>query len=500
MLFNSYEFLFAFLPLTLLVYYALGRGNRLIAAAWLALASVLFYGWARPQDVYILAVSVGVNLSISRAMFAAFAKERAGFARALLILGLIFNLLLLGAFKYTNFLIENLNMLLDLELRPTAIALPLGISFYTFTQIAYLVDTYRERLKPFGMVHYGLFVTYFPHLVAGPILHHRDMLPQFASRRVYLASWRNLAAGLTVFVIGLSKKLLIADQMAPYADAAFNGSPQALTAWTAWGAALAYTLQIYFDFSGYSDMAVGLARMLGARIPWNFASPYQATNIIEFWRRWHITLSRFLRDYLYIPLGGNRRGPGRRYLNLMITMILGGLWHGASWNFAIWGTLHGVYLMVNHGWRRLSGESRHPAVQSGIKPLVTILKRPLTLIAVVVAWVFFRAETLGGAKAVLSAMFSLSNWPMPKSVGTDARIQLAFLGAAGMIALFAPNTQHWLRIYLSDFRRPAPAPRFAGRPVCSVRMIYAVVTGLLLAACLIKMKTVAGPEFIYYNF
>jgi D-alanyl-lipoteichoic acid acyltransferase DltB (MBOAT superfamily) len=255
------------------------------------------------------------------------------------------NLILLGYFKYANFFADNLNHFAGTALPIGQVILPLGISFFTFTQIAFLVDTYQGKVKEFNFVHYTLFVTYFPHLIAGPVLHHKEMMPQFAKRNVCHLNWDNVAVGLSIFVLGLAKKVLIADSLAEFATPIFSavaagGQPMLFEAWIG---ALAYTLQLYFDFSAYSDMAIGISLMFNVRLPMNFNSPYKATSIIDFWRRWHMTLSRFLRDYLYIPLGGSRNGKAQRYLNLMITMLLGGLWHGAGWTFVIWGGLHGFY-------------------------------------------------------------------------------------------------------------------------------------------------------------
>lgn len=264
------------------------------------------------------------------------------------------------------------------------IILPIGISFYTFTQIAFLVDTYQEKVNEYRFIHYLLFVTYFPHLIAGPVLHHKEMMPQFADSRIYKFSTTDFAVGLTIFCIGLAKKVLIADNLAPYANPLFSGA-DAPSLFIAWGGVLAYTFQLYFDFSAYSDMAIGLSRLFGVKLPLNFNSPYKATNISEFWGRWHMTLSRFLMDYLYIPLGGNRTGIIRRYRNLITVMLLGGLWHGAGWNFVIWGGLHGVYLIIHHGWGKLSELLNFPVNLV----LWRLTATSITFLSVCFAWVFF---------------------------------------------------------------------------------------------------------------
>jgi D-alanyl-lipoteichoic acid acyltransferase DltB (MBOAT superfamily) len=344
MLFNSLPFVFCFLPIVVMGFFVLGRRSPAAAAAWLTLASLFFYGWWNPAYVGLLMGSMIFNYWLGvRIVHSVHAQSASALLRArrLLIAAIAVDLLLLGYYKYANFFVENLNAPLGTQISLGAIILPLGISFFTFTQIAFLVDAYQGKAREYSFIHYSLFVTYFPHLIAGPILHHAEMMPQFAQRETYRPDYDKIAAGVTLFVLGLAKKVLIADDVggyvAPFFDAARSGAP--LTFLEAWCGALAYTFQLYFDFSGYSDMAVGLSLMFGVRLPINFHSPYKAANIIEFWRRWHMTLSRFLRDYLYVPLGGNRKGAARRYINLFITMLLGGLWHGAGWTFVMWGSI-----------------------------------------------------------------------------------------------------------------------------------------------------------------
>ncbi len=339
MLFNSYGFIFLFLPVVLLGFYQLGRISHFYAALWLALASLFFYGYWNPAYVGLLLGSIVCNYSFGRWIAQAGIAPVPVRQKQLLIIAITANLALLGYYKYANFFINNLNPVLGTSWNLGNILLPLGISFFTFTQIAFLVDTYQGKVKEYSFTHYALFVTSFPHLIAGPILHHKEMMPQFAKPGSYQINWANIAVGLTIFICGLAKKVLIADHLNEFATPIFNavgagGHPMLFEAWVG---ALAYTLQLYFDFSGYSDMAIGLSLMFNVRLPMNFNSPYKATTIIEFWRRWHMTLSRFLRDYLYIPLGGNRKGKIYRYRNLIITMLLGGLWHGAGWTFLIWG-------------------------------------------------------------------------------------------------------------------------------------------------------------------
>ncbi|MGH9648052.1 MAG: MBOAT family O-acyltransferase, partial [Bryobacteraceae bacterium] len=353
MLFNSYPFLLGFLPVTLFGFFAIGQSSRRLAAAWLAFASLVFYGWWNPIYVLLLAASIAFNYTLGVRI--ARARHRAdGAAKRWVVLAVAVNLAVLGYFKYANFFVDNFASVARFHPDIAKIVLPLGISFYTFTQIAFLFDAYRGKVIEFNPVHYALFVTYFPHLIAGPILHHAEMMPQFRQRAIYRVNAENFAVGLTIFAIGLFKKTVLADGIAPFVGPLFSTAASSPPSFLdAWGGALTYTCQLYFDFSGYSDMAIGLSRLFGVVLPLNFDSPYKAANIIDFWRRWHMTLSRFLRDYVYFGLGGNRHGLARRYINLFVTMLLGGLWHGAGWTFVAWGALHGVYLMINHAWRAL---------------------------------------------------------------------------------------------------------------------------------------------------
>jgi D-alanyl-lipoteichoic acid acyltransferase DltB (MBOAT superfamily) len=424
MLFNSYAFIFLFLPISLLGFFQLARLNQAYAAAWLALCSLFFYGYWNPAYVGLLLLSIGCNYVFgmwigkagSRIHDSGFSKTGPRLSKKqLLIFAIATNLLLLAYYKYANFFLGSVDVLTGANWQMANIILPLGISFFTFTQIAFLVDTYQGKVREFNFVHYVLFVTYFPHLIAGPVLHHKDMMPQFAHAATYRINWLNVATGLLLFTLGLCKKTLGADELAPFATAIFNGVQHGMTSglvptiYEAWSGALAYTLQIYFDFSGYTDMALGIALMFNIRLPINFNSPYKSTSIIEFWRRWHITLSTFLRDYLYIPLGGNRHGKLRRYGNLFATMLLGGLWHGAGWTFVVWGALHGFYLTLNHLWRELIAEKYLRWLPNW---LGAITGGALTFIAVVAAWVVFRADSISQASVMLQAMFGLHYRPI----------------------------------------------------------------------------------------
>lgn len=387
MLFNSYEFILAFLPVTLIGYFAAAKFKNQAAKLFLIFASICFYSYWDINNLPILLTSIFVNYLFGRWL----TQNR---SKKVLIAGIAFNLLFLGYFKYTNFLIENFNYLFDAGFAMQNIVLPLGISFFTFTQTAYLVDVYRGETKAYSKSDYLLFVTIFPHLIAGPILYHRDMIPQFSEAERYKINYKNLTYGILWFTVGLFKKVVIADKLAIYADRVFNAADN-LTMLDAWGGSLAYTMQLYFDFSGYSEMAIGLGLMFNYNLPLNFNLPYRATSIIDFWRRWHMTLSGFLKNYLYIPLGGNRTGHHMR--NIIITMFLGGLWHGAGWTFIFWGALHGIYICINHLWRKTK------------YVLPQWLNWFITFNAVNIAWIFFRAANFNDAVNILTAMFDVNN-------------------------------------------------------------------------------------------
>lgn len=465
MLFSSHEFIFLYLPSVLFGFFWIAGTSHRLAALWLALSSLFFYGWWNPTFVLLLLASIGFNYSLGYAIgHARVSSTRASQAKILLVFALAVNLALLGYFKYTNFFISTANKMVGTGWALSDIALPLGISFFTFTQIAFLVDTYRGIAKEYNFIHYVLFVTYFPHLIAGPVLHHKEMMPQFALPSTFRFSYENMSVGITIFIIGLFKKVVIADGIGAYVGPVFS-APAAgitLTFLEAWGGALCYTLQLYFDFSGYSDMAIGLSRLFGVTLPLNFHSPYKSVNIIEFWRRWHITLSRFLKDYLYFPLGGNRRGPERRYINLIITMLLGGLWHGAGWTYVLWGGLHGLYLAINHGWRAMRNRLGQNPKAPLSKPMHA-LSVLFTFLAVVAAWVVFRADNLRSAASILQSMMGMNGVNLPDtwllksgllgqwlaanytSFGATNNLidgdSFIFIWISMLIVWFAPNTQ-----------------------------------------------------------
>jgi len=433
-------------------------------------------------------------------------------------LGIVGDLALLGYYKYANFFVDSISLALGTHWGFAEIILPLGISFFTFTQIAFVVDAARGEAKEFDFIHYGLFVTYFPHLIAGPVLHHKEMMPQFGQASTYRFNHEFFTVGLTVFVIGLFKKVVLADGVAPYAAPLFAAAEagEVLTFFQSWGGTLAYTLQLYFDFSGYSDMAIGLSYMIGVRLPLNFNSPYKATNISEFWRRWHMTLSSFLRDYLYISLGGNRKGELRRYVNLIVTMLLGGLWHGAGWTFVLWGGLHGLYLVVHQTWQGLRKRLGHDLSKSSRSG--HLLGVVLTFLTVVVGWVFFRVHTLDGALAILAGMIGLNGVAMPEAIalrtgsladwlrgigvvftpggGGDFMMNYVWIVTLLPVVFLAPNTQQIMQHYKPalDHKQEDVPSRLAWSPNAG----WAVAMAVLMACGLLSLTR--PSEFLYFQF
>ena len=508
MLFNSYQFIFGFLPAVCVSYFFVARfWGRRAGMAVLVAASLFFYGWWNDRYLWILLLSIGCNAGFAIALIRGEKNQRFW----ILLVGLGFNLLLLGYFKYASFFAANLSTLFGLDWQVEPIPLPLGISFFTFQKIAFLIDTYIGGVVSFDLLHYSLFVTFFPQLIAGPIVRHNEIIPQFRSlpRRPRASDF---AIGGSIFAIGLFKKVCLADLSAPWVNPVFSAAEAggAVGFVDAWVAALAYSFQLYFDFSGYTDMAIGLARLFGIVLPINFYSPYKSVNIIDFWRRWHISLSRFLRDFIYIPLGGNRHGVARRYANLAIAMLLGGLWHGAAWTFVLWGALHGLMLALNHAWHALR---HHIGLSPRNDPVaVRIAAWALTFIAVTSAWVLFRASSLGSAGTILSAMYGIEGQavvhPMVAYLSTQWHLLNEFrwsessaiwLLLVGSVAFLLPNTYQLFR----DFRpalveRPfedvASWPRLRWRPDAR----WAVCLSLMLLIAILRMRELS--PFIYFQF
>lgn len=445
MLFNSYPFLFVYLPLVLGGFFLVGRkwGPK-AAILFLALASLVFYSFWNINDLPILLGSILFNFFVGRKI------KGAGAGKKWLVFGVCANLTLLGFFKYGAFFVFNFNQLFHTQFHFPEVTLPLGISFFTFTQIAYLVDAGRGSAVKTALSHYALFVTIFPHLIAGPILQYRKIIPQFFERHTFIFSSSNQFQGLVFLVLGLGKKVLIADNLAQWADPVFSNALN-LSFCEAWIGVLAYAMQLYFDFSGYSDMAVGLGRMFNMEIPINFNSPFKATSIINFWERWHISLSQFLREYLYIPLGGNRLGEVRRYVNIFITMLLGGIWHGAGFTFILWGAWHGLFIMLNNFWRKI-------AFVSVPKPVGWAL----TFLVFVLGVVFFRGNNYQDIVEIFKSMAGLKERILPIAYATklpwlstfgfqfkgnnlgsiqEAKKALLFILSLLPCVVFAPNTQ-----------------------------------------------------------
>lgn len=510
MLFNSYSFIFVFLPLALLVFYGLAlKAEFKTAMSVLVIFSLAFYAYWNPAYLPLLLLSIGFNFAFGSTLY----KHR---NKTLLGTGIALNLALIAYYKYSGFFVASMNDLSGSDYAWQAIILPLGISFFTFQQITYLVDTYKGKAKNYSFLDYCQFVTFFPQLIAGPIVHHHEMMPQFNKQKILANVNENLSVGLTIFFIGLFKKVILADSIAIFASPVFDTASAGitLTLYEAWIGAFAYTLQLYFDFSGYSDMAIGLARMFGITLPVNFNSPYKANNIIDFWRRWHVTLSRFLRDYLYIPLGGSRHGRVRRNMNLFLTMLLGGLWHGAGWTFVIWGAMHGSYLMINHAWRSLFRGDSH----SKPSRLYSIFSRVLTLLAVVFAWVVFRADNWDTAKSVLMSMLGLNGIALPHQLeflqtGAPAVIDvmnisfghlffnelfspiaaIAWIAFLASTALVFPNTQEIMQRYkpvIGDVR----TSRLQWKP----DKVWAVALSIISTYTLLHLSSIS--EFLYFQF
>lgn len=486
-------------------------GNHRYALAWLVAISLFFYAWWNPAYLGLLLLSIIFNYSCG--ILLSKDGDDARVKKKLILYGSItINMVLLGYFKYANFFVSSLNTMADANWQINTIILPLGISFFTFTQIAFLVDTYRGTAKEFNFLHYVLFVTYFPHLIAGPVLHHKEMMPQFAKPEIYKPQLDNLSIGMTIFVIGLFKKLVLADMFATYATPVFALADHggSINFFQAWEGSIAYTLQLYFDFSGYSDMAIGLSRLFGIKLPLNFNAPYQACNIIDFWRRWHMTLSRFLRDYLYFGLGGNRKGEFRRYINLFLTMLLGGLWHGAGWTFVAWGALHGFYLIINHLWQKLWGKPIDRWWSRGIA-------RTITLLAVVIGWVFFKASTFDGALSILHGMINLPT-TFHGRIGPleGILVSLGFGFDSGYLAmehytklaqlmfwlavlLFWPTTQQLMRNFdpAIDYKPESTHPlcqKFVWRPSTG----WSVLIGVIAFVSILHLGKIS--EFLYFQF
>ena len=404
MLFNSYEFIFAFLPISFFVYFYLNSKKLTTAAkAWLVFTSLFFYSWWNITYLPLILISILFNYTITNTMIEYDKSRRKYFSKkSLLHAGLLFNIGLLVYFKYMDFFISNTNTISGSDIELLHLALPLAISFFTLQQIAFLIDSYEGLVKEKNFLDYTIFVTFFPQLIAGPIVHHKEMMPQFANVRNKVKNYKNIAIGLFIFSIGLFKKVVIADTFAVWATQGFDVATT-LNLFEAWATSLSYTFQLYFDFSGYTDMAIGAALLFNIKLPINFNSPYKATGMIDFWQRWHITLSNFITTYIYTPIvrSFDRLTFHKAMFATVITFLIAGLWHGASWMFIIFGGLHGLGLIINHYWKKRK-----------IK-LNVVLAWFITFNFVNITFVFFRAKEWDDAIKILSSMFSLNNIVLP---------------------------------------------------------------------------------------
>ena len=456
MLFPTFTFILGFLPVTVIVYFLLSGRNSFAARVWLITASLVFYSWFNWSYFLIIAVSIIGNYIFAQLLY---------YKRSLsvFIIGVCCNVLLLGYFKYYDFFVENINGIFGCSWTLKKILLPLGISFFTFQQISFLQQVYSRTLqKRYSFSNYCLFVCFFPQLIAGPIVLPDEMMSQFDNEDNRNQKAENIAAGLYIFSLGLAKKILLADFFAAIADNGFaNGAADGISVWLC---VLAYTFQIYFDFSGYCDMAIGIALLFNIKLPVNFNSPYRADSIADFWRRWHITLGRFLMSSIYIPLGGNRCGKFRNCCNLMLTFFISGLWHGASWMFVLWGVMHGVALTLHRIWSKFLGFS-----------MPKIPARLLTFFFVMLAWVPFRAESWNKTKEIYCGLFAPASWSFPGMSGRD----IALFAAGIIIILFF-------------------------KPVCEIEKKFrptwfnaVLATSLIVVSMFFFVKY---SPFIYFNF
>jgi D-alanyl-lipoteichoic acid acyltransferase DltB (MBOAT superfamily) len=470
MLFSSYVYIFAFLPITFFIYFYLLEKKIIIAAkSFLVFVSLLFYTYLNIKYLPLILISILFNYAIGNA-FADKGIEKVKIQKkVLLTTGIIANITLLGYFKYSDFFIENLNLVFDNSIPLLRIALPLAISFFTFQQIAFLVDSYRGKVQENDFLNYALFVTFFPQLIAGPIVYHAEIMPQFATKDNFIKNHKNIATGIFIFSIGLFKKIIVADTFAIWATKGFD-QLEILNFIEGWLTSLSYTFQLYFDFSGYTDMAIGAAMLFNIKLPINFNSPYKALDIQDFWRRWHITFSRFLKDYIYVPLGGNRKSSVRTSTNLLTTFILGGIWHGAGWTFVFWGVLHGMALVTHRFWKPLRFA------------MPKLLAWFITFNFINIAWVFFRANDWNNAIKVLKGMFlTVPDFGVKIAIlkTKESSDIYAFLILAFVITVFMRNSMQ-----LSENFNPT-----------KLHIAYTLV--LLLSAMYFMHRPI---KFLYFNF
>ena len=507
MLFNSYEFIFCFLPAFLIIFYlALRYCKFTVALTAVVGASLFFYGFWNPPYLVLLLLSIGLNYAGYRMIVNLLAQNRAKAAKVVAGVVIAADLLSIGYFKYFNFLAENLAALLNIPFEPYTIFLPLGISFFTFQCIAFILDSLKQEraeVKNCSLLEFAAFISFFPQLIAGPIVHAHELIPQLRDKERLKFSPANLADGFVIFFIGLAKKILIADMLSPFANQIFNAAQagETISFFVALYGMLAYSLQLYFDFSGYSDMAYGLALLIGVKLPVNFNSPYKARSLVEFWTRWHITLSRFLRDYVYIPLGGNRHGSFRRFRNLLATMLIGGIWHGAGWTFIIWGGMHGAGLVINHFWKMLGdkylllGRLRNTAVWK-------VFASVLTLVFVFLLWIVFRSENFTGVKMMFEGLCGLNGFVLPEQIlavlpgfvrkFVDGAATMVLLGNGSIMKFVSESVLIFGSLLLALFGKNVYEMSAKMKYIVIVTAFYFVLQRLLFA--------VEQTEFLYFQF
>lgn len=490
MLFNSLEFIFIFLPISFLFYFYLNKKRLFVGGkVWLVAASLFFYGYWEIMYLPLILGSLAFNFSLGTGLSKTHKNNLSINHKVILTIGIIMNLMLLGYFKYANFFVDNLNLISGSELNVSKILLPLAISFFTFQQIAYLVDSYRGGTSEYDLLNYMLFVTFFPQLIAGPIVHHHEMMSQFKSKWSLVPRNKNILLGVIIFSIGMFKKVVIADTFSVWADSGFSSNENADFIFS-WVTSLSYTFQLYFDFSGYCDMAIGAALLFNIRLPINFNSPYKSLDIQDFWRRWHITLGRFLRDYIYIPLGGSKSSNILTYNNLFITFLIGGLWHGASWMFVIWGALHGIALVVHRLWKRMGGN------------LPNSLAWLVTFIFINTTWVFFRAEDLSVAVNLIKGMLGFNGFSIDAAdIATE---KLAWLGSyADQLLIFFPGVMvaHVLPISLIILAfliiSNKNSIEVMNATISNTKIFYMAA---LFVISVYVMVTSSSSVFLYFNF
>ena len=473
MLFNSVEFLFVFLPITFFVYFLLNKAKLInLATAWLVVASLAFYSYWKIDYLPLILISMVFNYSIGSTI--SHENKLKINKKTLFLVGIVGNIGLLVYYKYIDFLISNINTIFSAEFNYMNIVLPLAISFFTFQQIAYLVDSYEGKTKEYDFLRYALFVTFFPQLIAGPIVHHKEMMPQFENLRNRFINPKNISLGMFLLAIGLFKKVVIADFLSPYVAQIFDVISKP-TFFEAWIGAFAYTFQLYFDFSGYTDMAMGIGYLFNIVLPQNFNSPLKANSIQDFWRRWHMTLSRFLRDYIYIPLGGNRLSENKTYRNLFLTFLIGGIWHGANWTFIIWGICHGLAMCIHRFWVK---------TQRFVIP--NFCASSLTFFFVVLTFLIFRTHTVERAYELYKSLIGLNGFaPVMYDKfrlsfeGGSLKISLFLIIGVIIMTFFMKNSTEWAKNF-----KPTK--------------LYFILTIVMLISALLNLNRIS--EFLYFQF